>query len=140
MKRIRTSVVCVHNNKVLGFLATDPFSGTKYFFLPGGAIEENETPVASAVRETWEETGYRVRVDEESAISKQYLFTWNGHEYDCMTIFYRGFLAEPYHNPGMVKDAPYNHGPQWRNLEEVEKIFGYHPVILEAVKKLSGVG
>lgn len=33
---------------------------TTKFGLPGGKVEENETPAEAAIRETWEETGVKV--------------------------------------------------------------------------------
>ncbi len=134
--RIRSSVVCIHRNKILVFRAVDPTSQKEYYFLPGGLIEENETAVESAVRETFEETGYKIRVDPMSSIDKDYEFFWNGQSYECTTIFYRAYLDEDFHLPGIVKDASYNKGALWLPVTETDQIFSYHPAIKEAVAEL----
>ncbi len=46
--RRRVSVVVVHQGQVLGFHAEDPHNHRRYFFLPGGVIEEGETPSEAA--------------------------------------------------------------------------------------------
>ncbi len=132
--RVRTSVVLVHNDKLLTFFAVDPKSGREYHFLPGGAIEPQETAPESAAREVFEETGFRCLIDASSALDREYLFFWNGEDFDCLTIFYWGVLASPMQSP--VKDADYNKGVVWIPLADVEKTFSYSKEISSAVTEL----
>ena len=132
--RVRTSVVLVHNDKLLTFFAIDPKSKKEYYFLPGGAIESDETAPEAAIRETFEETGFEITVETENALDKEYVFHWNGEDFDCLTIFYRGHLKIFIQKN--VKDADYNKGVHWIELSKVEEVFAYNDAILSAVKML----
>lgn len=117
-------------------MAIDPTSGKRYYFLPGGGLEPGESEVDCATRETMEETGYKVIVEADSKITKQYLFLWNGQQYDCTTHFFRGHLAEAYHPPRHVEDQEYNKGPVWIPVGKVHAIFDYTLEIQEAVEEI----
>lgn len=132
--RVRTSVVVIQNGKLLTFLAVDPTSGKEYFFLPGGQIEEDETAPDSAERETFEETGYKVKVDPASNTDREYKFFWDGEDYDCLTIFYRAKLASPVASE--VRDADYNKGVHWIPVEDIPKVFNYSAEIRSALEEL----
>lgn len=136
--RARTSIVIVHENKILGFHAEDPHSHQKYFFLPGGKIEDGETPDQAVVRETLEETGYTVVVSEGATpVFERYDFPWNGEVFDSQTWFFKGRLEpadQPFHD---VRDTSYHQGVAWISISEIDTIFSYHPAILRAVKTLS---
>ena len=125
MSRVRTSVVVIHNEKLLTFRAQDPHSGREYYFLPGGRIEKGESAPDAAAREAMEETGYDIDVDSGSAIDKEYSFHWNDEDYDCLTIFYRGRLKNPFQQPEQVDDASYHLGVHWLPVEEVSMKFLY---------------
>lgn len=135
--RVRASIVCVHDGKLLVFKGVDPFSKQVYWFLPGGKIEADETPFACAERETLEETGYRVKADLKSEIIKSYRHPWNGSVYDCKTYFYRAHLVGLWHAPTRTDDVDYNLGPAWLPLSQIDGAFGYTPEIHEAVTALS---
>lgn len=135
-KRERVSVICVHRHKILCFVAIDPTSLKRYYFLPGGGLEAGETELDCAARETWEETGYKVIVEAGSKITKSYLFHWDGKHYDCTTHFYRAHLAEAYHPPRHVEDQEYNKGPVWIPVAKVHAIFDYTQEIQEAVEQM----
>ena len=137
LNRIRTSMVCVHEQKILVFNAIDPHSQKHYWFLPGGKIEEGEAPWVCAERETLEETGYRVAALKESQIVKEYTHEWNGHQYLSKTFFLKGFLIEVWHEPRPVVDAAYNKGAQWMDLTDAIDYFGYCPEIQAAVRDLT---
>lgn len=134
--RDRSSVVVVHKNKILGFHAVDPTSQARYFFIPGGGIEPGENPAASAVRECLEETGYRVRILEETAFERKYDFLWNGKINHCRTIFFVGVLDQEWTPPHNVEDASYHRGVEWLDLRNVPETFKYNKDILWAVQKL----
>lgn len=134
--RNRTSVIVVHKNKILGFHAVDPTSQTPYFFVPGGGIEEGESSVEAAARECLEETGYKVRILEETAFERKYDFLWNGNIHACRTIFYVGVLDQEWSPPHKVQDASYHKGVEWLDVKRVPEIFGYNKDILWAVQKL----
>lgn len=133
--RIRTSVVVVHDAKILGFWARDPFSAEKYFFLPGGALEVGEEPANAAVREVLEETGYRVclRDNVEPYFSK-YDFLWNGKIHYCETTYFRADLIDLERQ--FQGDADYHLGVDWVEISQIDNVFSYHPEILLAVHKM----
>lgn len=132
--RSRVSIVVLHEGKILGFHAEDPHSLKKYFFLPGGMIEPGETYQAAAVRETLEETGYKVAVVDGLEVRRRYDFEWNGAVHDCDTIFVAGKLLST--DGREVSDADYHRGVGWVSVNEISKVFNYHEEILEAVEKL----
>lgn len=134
--RVRSSVVVIHKNKILGFHALDPISKTPYFFLPGGAIESGETPAESAVRECMEETGYKIHILEDTVFERKYDFFWNGKMNPCKTLFYLGVLDQEWSPPQNVQDAAYHKGVDWLDVKVIPQVFGYHRDILWAVQKL----
>ncbi|HWU43808.1 MAG TPA: tRNA adenosine(34) deaminase TadA, partial [Bdellovibrio sp.] len=134
--RRRASVVVVHQGQILGFHAVDPTSQAKYFFIPGGGIENGESPVMTAERETFEETGYKIRVLEDSAFHRKYDFFWNGKVHHCDTVFYLGVLDEEWHPVRKVRDADYHRGVAWIELKTIDQVFAYDSNILWAVRKL----
>lgn len=136
-KRIRSSVVVVNKAKILGFHAEDPVNKAKYFFLPGGKIEEGESVVESAERETLEETGYRVKIDEKSKIFREYKFEWTGKIYHCETWYFKAELISQENTE--IEDAEYHRGVDWIDIGEIDKLFSYHKDILEPIKELLGV-
>lgn len=134
--RNRSSVVVIHGGKILGFHAVDPSSKTPYFFLPGGAIEPGETAAESAARECLEETGYKVRIFEDTAFERKYDFFWNGKVNPCKTFFYLGVLDQEWSPPRKVQDADYHMGVDWLDIKTIPQVFSYHKDILWAVQKL----
>ncbi|AFX99929.1 tRNA adenosine(34) deaminase TadA [Bdellovibrio bacteriovorus] len=134
--RDRASVVVLHEGKVLGFHAVDPTAQVPYFFLPGGAVEKGETPAATAARECLEETGYKIRILQDSAFERVYNFPWDGKVHACRTVFYVGVLDQKWVPPGKIEDASYHQGVDWVSAKDAAKVFGYNKDILWAVQKL----
>lgn len=134
--RHRASTVVTFDQKILTYQAVDPHDQTQYHFVPGGVLEENESHVDCARRETFEETGYSVEVNPQKQISVEYDFTWNGQKRWCRTEFFRAQLQGEYYEPRPIKDASYHRGVVWRSQQDVHSLFEYSQPIQHSIKKL----
>ena len=132
--RQRVSVVVVHKNRILGFHAEDPYSKKKYFFIPGGLQEDGETAERTAIRETQEETGYKIEIIPNLKIERRYDFEWNGQINDCATTFLVGRLIDEAAEE--VHDADYYRGVAWIPISEINNVFAYHKDILGPILEL----
>ncbi|MBM3383226.1 MAG: NUDIX hydrolase [Betaproteobacteria bacterium] len=135
--RRRVSVVVVHEDRVLGFYAEDPHNKRRYFFIPGGKIEEGESSAHAAVRETLEETGYQIEILPEPVLERTYDFEWDGQINDCRTTFLCGRLLNPHAR--VVNDAAYHRGVAWIAVNSIDEVFAYHNDICEPVRILAAV-
>lgn len=62
MKYSRSAAIIIDNKKIL--LMFRRKYGREYFCLPGGTIEQNETPKQTVIREVKEETNLDIKVEE----------------------------------------------------------------------------
>jgi len=136
MKRERASAVCVHAGKLLTVLLRDPVTHTARLFVPGGAIEPGESAAEAAIRETLEETGYRVEPLERRAVVARYPFTWAGQPIEVTTHFFAVRLCDANQGAAPVHDAAYLEGTRWIPLTEVPQHLGFDSNILAAVTEL----
>ncbi len=134
--RHRTAMICVHKEALLVCWFRDPHSGREFYVVPGGKIESQESARECAERETWEETGYRVRARGEAVTTTRYPFEWAGQVYDCVTTWFVGTLTNPEESPAPVADADFNLRTAWLALGEIPSAFACHSHIGEMVTKL----
>lgn len=130
-----TAVFVFHNDKLLGFTGVDPTSKVSHFFLPGGKVEHAESPIETGIRETLEETGYKIQIFEDSYFYREYLYPWDGQTYRRKTHFFVGILNQEWHPPVRQQDADYNLGPSWISVDEIPKKLNYHSAISMAANK-----
>lgn len=132
--RLRASVVCVVEGHLLVVRLRDPISGTVYHFVPGGAVEPGERPAVTAARETLEETGLAVNVDEASELIGRYPFQWAGQTYDTTTHFFRAQPVQPAQSAQAVTSLPelavsdvpaYQLAALWLPLREAETLMAF---------------
>jgi molybdopterin-guanine dinucleotide biosynthesis protein A/ADP-ribose pyrophosphatase YjhB (NUDIX family) len=135
VERRRASVVCQSNEGVLAVAAREPLSRHLFHFPPGGGIEPGEEPAAAAVREVWEETGFRVAVDAASEVLAYHLFPWRGVLYSSTTHFFSGTLCADGHRP-FSPDDPVLEGRHWIPIGRLDEVFGFLPGTLKAVREL----
>jgi 8-oxo-dGTP pyrophosphatase MutT (NUDIX family) len=138
--RERASVICVENSRLLAVRLEDPVTRLAEVYLPGGALEINESPANAAIRETSEETGFDVTLDVARERVLCYPFTWGGEAYDCVTYFFPARLVDPLCKPRPVHDASYHRGVEWVELAAVPQRFGYHAGILGEILALLDPG
>lgn len=132
IKRNRTGVFCLRDNKLLAIELEDPTTRKRFWSLPGGAIEDTESVEAAAVRETLEETGYHVTLTSE-AFTSHYPFRWDGDIYDCTTHWFSAELARP--EPAPVDDASYLHQARWLPWPGSKLLFANNPAFNEAFER-----
>lgn len=131
--RRRACAVSEHAGQVLLVRLLDPASGVLRVFPPGGAIEPGESAAEAALREAFEETGYRLRLADKAPVVEHYPYAWNGVTYACETAFFRCVLDEPFHEPGEVVDASYHRGVLWLPRAELAAALSFSAPIARGV-------
>jgi len=77
------------HHRVLLFRGQDPTKPEiRFWFPPGGGIEEDETPEDAARREVMEETGLKDFVLGPHIWNRRHVFTFYGHEQDVREIWF----------------------------------------------------
>ena len=134
VKRIRASVVCVNDDRVLLVKLRDPTTNVLRLFPPGGKVEIGESPADAAIRECYEETHCKIKLSASKHIEDEYRFNWDQVEYECHTTYFLAELIEC--DPTPVHDAEYNEGVAWVSLDQISEKLAFNSSICNAVKKL----
>ena len=129
-KRKRTGVICVRDGLILAIELEDPATKERFWSFPGGGIEPGETPEATAIRETLEETGYQVTL-AGSPFVNHYLFRWNAELYDCTTYWYKADLE--HETRSRAEDTSYLLRAEWLRWPRSRSLFLYNPAITEVI-------
>ncbi len=132
--RKRTGVFCLKDERLLAIELQDPTTKKRMWSLPGGAIEEGESPQMAALRETLEETGYSVTLNNTAFVT-EYAFRWNGTRFDCQTHWFGATCDDL--PPQQVDDADYILKTAWLPWPQSRILFSYHPAIIEAVTRFT---
>ena len=133
-KRTRATVVCLEGQDFLAIELQDPTTRKRMWSLPGGEIDENETPEEAAIRETLEETGHLVALHPDARMVTNYLYRWNAIIYDCTTHWFAAKLASD--ETRLVEDADYLLGFSWLPVRRIDELFAYHPHVRKVTRQL----
>lgn len=144
--RVASRVLLIdEHDRVLLFRGLDPaVPEIKYWFTPGGGLDEGETFVEAAARELLEETGLRVPVSEigEPVHDEVTYFSFDGVSYRQEQRFYlvraKRFEVSTEGFDSYEIDSIDSH--RWWSTEELEKTGdAYYPTDLVAVLKRLGI-
>jgi ADP-ribose pyrophosphatase len=117
--RVAVGAVVIHQKKVLLVLRGQPPAEGKWA-IPGGSVKLGETLQAAAERETFEETGLRVKAGEVI-----FSFDTIVHDQDGRVQFHYVILdlrAEPIDPERPLTPGDDARDVGWFSLEEVEKL------------------
>lgn len=129
--RVRGSVLCVWEEKLLVVRLRDPHTKNLFKMPPGGMVEKGESPKQAALREVLEETGYDVAITPRSERVVDYPFVWAGEVNACRTHFFRGtVIGIP--KPVSVAEK-FLEGSEWLPLEDLKKEWSFHPQLRDAL-------
>jgi 8-oxo-dGTP pyrophosphatase MutT (NUDIX family) len=141
--RLRASVLCIQDNRLLALRYSDPCAG-EFWGVPGGAIEPDETPLQAAIRETREETGYEVELSHDPQLATEYDFVWKNQLYRCQTHWFAVRPREDAEHIPIAGDEDYITELRWIPVAEWRQMFSHHPEIQQAIgdvlKTLAGIG
>jgi len=100
-----------------------------HYFLPGGGMDEGETPEECLRREVLEETGYQINIGAYIGKAQRYFISSQKEPLLSNGMFYTAELTEKIQAP--VED---DHDITWINLENVDDLL-FHEHQAWAVKK-----
>jgi len=90
---ISAGILIVQQNRILLAHPTNaPWYGT--YTIPKGKLEGDENPLEAALRETYEEVGVRISVEEKKKKKKPYIIEYKNQQGNIYKILY-WFVAEP---------------------------------------------
>ncbi len=125
--RTRTAALCVAKSQVLLVEHYDSVQRKPFLSLPGGRVETGETPEQAAIREVFEETGYRVSLRGSPKPINYYYFLWQGRNVFCETYWFLADLAFP--QPEEHEGDENVIAVHWRPLAELPEVLSYHYAI-----------
>ena len=108
--------------------------------LPTGLVHRGESPAATALREGFEETGVRPRLDEKLG-DVRYVYTWKGARVFKIVSFYLAFATGGRIGelpPGMEVEVA---EARWLPLAEAPRLLAYkgeREMADKALEKLAG--
>ncbi|MFK7976806.1 MAG: NUDIX hydrolase [Halioglobus sp.] len=129
----RATVACVveDNGRYLMVEERDKTTGKMVFNQPAGHLDENESLAEGALRETFEETGWRVELQGILSISL-YKAPSNG-----VTFHRTTFLASPIeHDQAAIIDSDI-HAVHWLDLAAIEAVSDKlrSPLVLASIER-----
>ena len=129
--RKRSCSIVIQKEAILLVALRDDRAHKTFWVPPGGEIESHESPAQTAVRETLEETGYRVRPVQGKRPWPRpvsYAFVWRGTNYWTTTFFIPCRLESP-ERVSVGAREKYIIQAKWWPLKQGLNQLKHHPAI-----------
>ncbi len=111
---IRAATIVIKDRKVL--LVKSNYSGEEIYLFPGGGVEFKETAEECAIRETFEETGVKVKIKDLFHVNEYiYAYDWNKRS---ISMFFMADALEVF-SP-QTKDGGKIIQAEWVSLDKLE--------------------
>jgi 8-oxo-dGTP pyrophosphatase MutT (NUDIX family) len=114
--RVRAQCIVHRGNRLLLVQEDDPAGG--HWCLPGGGMEEGETPEAAALRELWEECSVRGQILRE--VSQVYFE--NSERYHTFLVDIGGQTPGLPDDPELRAKSPSVMAVGWHRLDQLSEI------------------
>ena len=114
MGRLRSQAIVVEGDRIL--LIKTHFANRDNYELPGGRIEEGETPEEAAIRELFEETGIKGEVIRLA--SKYYNGFAQDYNYSFLIKRVNGDITQQYN---AINEKDYIRAVEWKKLNEISE-------------------
>lgn len=114
MGRLRAQAIVVENDRIL--LVKTHLGNRDDYELPGGGIEEGETPEEAAVRELFEET--RIKGEIVRLASKYYNGFSQEYNYSFLINRIDGEITQQYN---AVSEKDFIRAVEWKKLNEISE-------------------
>src|SRR3569832_953847 len=106
-----------HEDKILLLHRQEYTSQGNLWGIPGGKLEQSETPIAAAIGETLEETGFDLSQQQIIDLGKVYI------KYPTVDYIYHMVKSKPFEAPGTVRiDFAEHKGFTWDTSEDALKM------------------
>lgn len=130
---IRPATIVIKDEKVL--LVSSKYKDEEFYLFPGGGMEFGETIEEAAVRETFEETGVKVKIKDLFHVNEYiYAEDWNKRS---VSMFFKAEVVEilePTTNDGgKIKEV------KWIKLSELDNYDVKPKRIAEMIKSFSNL-
>jgi len=113
MKKIRACAIIVNSSNVI--LLWRKIKGKEYFVFPGGGKEINETLEEAVVREAFEETSLKIKVEK---LLYRLIDENNEHNF-YLCSYLSGQPKLGLHNEFLESSEENKYEPMWKNINEL---------------------
>ena len=104
------------------------------WMIPGGGIEENETPIECCIREVAEETGLIVRTEKCFLVMNEYYEDWK-----YISYFYECTVTGNIDRSPTAREIEVGAMPEWIDFDEAKDIFSHHQDYAETDEERRGI-
>ncbi len=127
---IRPATIIIHEDQIL--LVRSQYNEKEFFLFPGGGLEFGETLKECAIRETFEETGVKVKIKELVHIN-EYIYKEDWNKRSITAFFLAKSLGKREINPqttdgGKIKESV------WVDIEKLEELDIRPRILIKGIK------